>query len=55
MKYDSANKENKEGQQLPSKQERKRKFSEPELYVYDSFVNITLFSSTTNVTGGTFF
>lgn len=54
MGYASSNKADMEGQELPCKEE-KRKFSEPELQIYDSFVNITLFSSTTNVTGGTFF
>jgi len=55
MEHASSNEANMEGQALSNKEETKRKFSEPELQIYDSFVNITLFSSTTNVTGGTFF
>jgi len=35
--------------------EKKRKFFEPELEIYDNLTDITLFSSTQNVSGGAFF
>ncbi|MBI5373847.1 MAG: hypothetical protein HZA77_00320 [Candidatus Schekmanbacteria bacterium] len=35
--------------------ERKKKFSEPELFVYDNLSDITLFTTASNATGTSFF
>ena len=36
-------------------EKKKKKFSEPELQLYDNLTDITFFTSTQNVSGGVFF
>ena len=49
------NKEDRKSMERKVKDIKKKLFVEPVLKVYEPLVDITLFTSFTNVTGGTFF